>query len=409
MESYGTGTVTQAFPPTGFPPPLGTGGFTTSGYIHALVDSTSNSNSNSNTNTNTNTNSNSNSNSETRIPVVQISDDSHITHDSFKPYIGYHDSSHLRNRDINKADQVDNTEVMEEFTQWSNYKMRSHSPATNIKPIRHTSQRRTDFTNKDELSKFSKNHNFIFHKGFLKRQRSIRREDRQVKVRSRFRNKKELASVLNYIELEQMDITNVLTSQSVNLHAIRNLTSRDPVVTAIPFLRSQVYATSSRPPYLRNHSIRRKLPKSVPIGLPKTSTATTPITIKQDSASQTTRSVYNKNVRRSNTSPSVLYHPRRKGKLDPNSQARKQQLLLQLWREYLMLVITQRTQLRLTFLCSPGSASNQSSPRSSNASDLDMSLLSTPPSLFQMAGQTKGNPIIIPDSQDDSIHSSNAF
>ncbi|GMC27513.1 unnamed protein product [Saccharomyces cerevisiae] len=405
METYETSIGTQSYPPTLFPPPLGTGGFTTSGYIHALVDSTSNSNSNSNSNTNSNTN----SNSDTKIPIVQISDDSHITHDSFKPYMEYHDATHLRNRNISKADQVDSTEVMEQFTQWSNYKMRSRSPTINAKPIRHTSQRRTDFTSKNELSKFSKNHNFIFHKGFLKRQHSIRREDRQAKVRSRFRSKKELTSVLNYIELEQMDIANVLASQSVNLHAIRNLTSRDPAVTPIPFLRSQMYATSSRPPYLRNRSIRRKLPKSQPGSLPTTMPATATKTIKQNSTTPTTRSVYNKNVGRSNTSPSVLYHPKRRGKLNTKSHARKEQLLLELWREYLMLVITQRTQLRLTLLCSPGSASNESSVCSSNASDLDMSLLSTPSSLFQMAGETKSNPIIIPDSQDDSILNSDPF
>ncbi|GMC37825.1 unnamed protein product [Saccharomyces cerevisiae] len=57
METYETSIGTQSYPPTLFPPPLGTGGFTTSGYIHALVDSTSNSNSNSNSNTNSNTNS----------------------------------------------------------------------------------------------------------------------------------------------------------------------------------------------------------------------------------------------------------------------------------------------------------------------------------------------------------------
>lgn len=206
-----------------------------------------------------------------------------------------------------------------------------------------------------------------------------------------------------------MDIANVLASQSVNLHAIRNLTSRDPAVTPIPFLRSQMYATSSRPPYLRNRSIRRKLPKSQPGTLPTTTPATATKTIKQNSTTPTTRSVYNKNVGRSNTSPSVLYHPKRRGKLNTKSHARKEQLLLELWREYLMLVITQRTQLRLTLLCSPGSASNESSVCSSNASDLDMSLLSTPSSLFQMAGETKSNPIIIPDSQDDSILSSDPF
>lgn len=366
-------------------------GFTTKGYIHALVDSTSNSN----------------SNSDSRVPLVQISDDSHITHDSFRLYTDQREASHLRNRNINGAGQVDNTDVMDQFSQWSSYKRSSSPHNTGEPPIRHVSQRRTDFTSKDELSKFSKNHNFIFHKGFLKRQRSIRRESRQAKVRSRFRNKKELTSVLDYVELEQMDIRDVLPCHSVNMHAVRNITSSTPAVTAVPRLRNQIYTinASTRPLRSRNHSIRRKLPKSHPVPRPITPTTTT-----AQNPTPPTKSTYRKGVRRSNTSPGVLYHPRTRGVKNPNSQARQQQqLLLKLWKEYLMLVVAQRTQLRLSFLSSPGSMSNQSSPRSSNASDLDISLLSTPTRLFHTAGHTKSDPIIIPDDRDDNIHSNRAF
>lgn len=203
-------------------------------------------------------------------PWCQISDDSHITHDSFRRYTYHPEASQLRNRNINGAGLVDNTDVMDQFSQWTSYKRSSSPHNTSEKPVRHISQRRTDFTSKDELSKFSKNRNFIFHKGFLKRQRSICRESRQAKVRSRFRNKKELTSVLDYVELEQMDIREVLPTHSVNMHAVRNITSSAPTVTAVPKLRNQIYTinANTRPLRSRNHSIRRKLPKSHPGSAP---------------------------------------------------------------------------------------------------------------------------------------------
>lgn len=346
---------------------------------------------------------------------MQISDDSHITHDSFRRYTYHPEASQLRNRNINGAGLVDNTDVMDQFSQWTSYKRSSSPHNTSEKPVRHISQRRTDFTSKDELSKFSKNRNFIFHKGFLKRQRSICRESRQAKVRSRFRNKKELTSVLDYVELEQMDIREVLPTHSVNMHAVRNITSSAPTVTAVPKLRNQIYTinANTRPLRSRNHSIRRKLPKSHPVPRPMTpaGTTTTTTTTTAQNPTPPSKSMYRKGVRRSNTSPGVLYHPRTRTGKNPNSQKRQQQqqLLLELWKEYLMLVVAQRTQLRLSFLSSPGSMSNQSSPRSSNASDLDISLLSTPTRLFHAAGHTKSDPIIIPDDQDNSIHGNRVF
>ncbi|QLG72358.1 hypothetical protein HG535_0D00650 [Zygotorulaspora mrakii] len=225
-------------------------------------------------------------------------------------------------------------EVISQFSQWDNYRNTSQQSRRNEQiaskpPIRRASVRRNDFTSKKEVQQSKESKKFLFHKGFFKKTKS------QPVTRRFLRNRAGLNAVLNFIDLQSMSPSDVVSSDVATTYAPRKLLRRCPAIIEsykAP-LREYVAAIS------RQGSVQRSSKSPLLAERPKTTKKRTALS-------------------RSHSTPSAIRHIR------SSSYSPQSRIVHELWKEYLRLVIFQRIQLRLslTNIDDSASVSSKASP-----------------------------------------------
>ncbi|AQZ14281.1 NIS1 (YNL078W) [Zygosaccharomyces parabailii] len=219
--------------------------------------------------------------------------------------------------------------LLSRFSRWDQYKQSSTGGSSSAQRTilgnglgRRASVRRTDFTNKKELDRFSKERRFIFHRGFLKRnarQGSINARYRD--NRPRLKNSAELNSALQYVDLSTMEPEEVMPAKDVISFKPVHLRQRTAAVIAS--------STTPLDEYVRVLGTKASVKRSSPA-------TSAPLERK---IPRTTASI---SVRRSLTTPASINSRR--------SYSSHRQKIEELWKEYLFLVISQRLQLRISLL-----------------------------------------------------------
>ncbi|GCE99093.1 hypothetical protein ZYGM_000962 [Zygosaccharomyces mellis] len=214
------------------------------------------------------------------------------------------------------------------FSKWNQYKQSSlFSPSPEGELIsRRPSVKRTDFTNRKEYNRYQKQNRFIFHRGFFRRNTHNRSVRRGSDNRIRLKNKAELNAALQYVDLSSMTPQDVVPTNEVVTFTARQLRQRTPAVVISSIAPIDDYTRSLG----RTVSIRRSIPNH-----PSPS---------QDHNTPRIASRPNSNLRRSLSTPASIKNIRRR------SYSPQRQVLQNMWREYLFLVIMQRLQLRVSLL-----------------------------------------------------------
>ncbi|CAR27361.1 hypothetical protein ZYGR_0I06350 [Zygosaccharomyces rouxii] len=233
------------------------------------------------------------------------------------------------------------------FSKWDHYKQASAPSSPEGELIgRRPSVRRTDFTNKKEYNRYQKQNRFIFHRGFFRRNvhnRSIRRGSDN---RIRLKNKAELNAALQYVDLSSLAPQDVISTDKVVTFRPTQLRQRTPAVVISSLTPIGNYTSSLG----RTVSIKRSMPihHSPP----------------QDKSTPKGASRPNSSLHRSLSTPASIRNIRRR------FYSPQRTVLQNMWREYLLLVITQRSQLRISLLRQGGSSLTSSQTRTVETKEL---------------------------------------
>lgn len=317
--------------------------------------------------------------SKSAVPLPYMQD--------FEQFQAEQEKNHLRR----KQQSDENDSWLDAFTKWSKYSSRKFKRGIkHSKPLKrtHSSIRRKDFTVNSEYQKYNKQGKFIFHKGFSARNNSNNSIQRKYSVkthrrmRSRFKNEQELMSYMRYINISELDITEVVNDDYIRMfflakNSLKSLVSVHPPIN------------SFRVPLNQYNEILRKVSKRK---------ITSPNLVKRPSISRKL-SAKNRRVCRSSTAPII-----RKSfaeRLNPE--------LYDVWNSYLKAIITKRIELRLSCLLSED--------MSSLVSSLDSPPIIRVTNAPEMEQGTSTNPIIIDDDNDkdeddedeDNLYQSSAY
>ncbi|SJM87450.1 uncharacterized protein ZBIST_3639 [Zygosaccharomyces bailii] len=239
------------------------------------------------------------------------------------------DPTSTRRRKKQQQEHGPNGNQLSRFSRWDQYKQSSMSRSNSAPRTalgnglgRRASVRRTDFTNKKELDRFSKERRFIFHRGFFKRNaRKGSMNARYRDNRPRLKNSAELNSALQYVDLSTMEPEEVMPAKDVISFKPVHLRQRTAAVIAS--------STTPLDEYVR--VLGRKASVKGP-----------PPAISAPLEGKIPRTTASLSVRRSLTTPASIKSRR--------SYSPRRQKIEDLWKEYLFLVISQRLQLRISLL-----------------------------------------------------------
>lgn len=239
-----------------------------------------------------------------------------------------------RKRSKNK--NVDRGGLLSRFSKWDQYKRTSSisPPIGRDEPLsRRASVRRTDFTNRKEYDRYQRQKRFIFHRGFFRRNANSGRGDGSIRSgsdnRIRLKNRAELNAALQYVDLQSLEPQDVIRTGQVTTFVPTQLRQRTPAVVISSVAPVDEYTRSLG----RTLSIKRSMPIHIspPMnnnGGPKTPTRPSSSLHRSLSTPASLRNIWRR---------SSIHSPQRKA-------------LQNIWREYLLLVITQRLQLRISLL-----------------------------------------------------------
>lgn len=234
---------------------------------------------------------------------------------------------------------------------------RNTSIRSNSSTQRLASTPQTDFTSKQELKKFKEKKRFIFHRGFFKRNSnkkkpvigtSISQQPNRRATNKRYRTRTELEAVLNYADIRSLHTDEIFPESRDNLTRIYRPVLKyhyrpriEPTTDSLPISQynraPNVTRTSSikRPiPSVQAHEKNILKPKEQPplVTIPSVNT----VELQSDTPQRA--------LRRSKTSPGG-YRNLRQRNMSP-----ERRIIHALWRKYMMCVIYERVNLRMSLL-----------------------------------------------------------
>lgn len=279
-----------------------------------------------------------------------------------------------RNHKKRRQAQDKNDSWINNFSKWSSYSKRKLKISPNQKKSRllrtNSSIRRKDFTVKSEVSKFDKDNKFIFHKGFATRlnaESCLRRENtksKHFKNLSRFQNEQELLSFMRYINVNEMDISEVVSHDKIRMF----LYSKNSLKNLILFNPKVKYMMVPLKQY-------------------------NDLLLKSRSKLHTASIIKRPSIRRRLTSRNGSLHRSMSLPIKTTSLAEKSNPeLYQLWNAYLRSMISKRIELRISCLIGEDISSFASTVEKSSSTNIERS---STPAIFPIG--SSDNPIVVAD------------
>lgn len=281
------------------------------------------------------------------------------------------------------------SKILDKVSKWSRYSNSKENtftttgfqPQTNTnshrrdsKVSRYPSVKGKDFSNTQEIKSYKKSGRYIFHRGFSIRRQKKSKSLRRLQKTARFRNNAELASFMEYIQLDSTPITDVLSEDHVLMTKVKPPVWKE-LCKVRPELVQQALSLYSYEVQLACEKDRmRSVTGSRSLKRPCISKGSNPhlrhISIKNSA----NKPLHRNSIRRAATLGRPFSSVRRTKSFPvTNSKAymlqRQYSDLYQLWRKYLMAVVLQRVRFRIHHQSNLNGSASTASFRSDGDSD----------------------------------------